>query len=619
MQQRHVIGSVAAILLSLMVAGAAAPAEEGWVSLFDGRSLGDWEPVGGLGSKAAARDGGIVLESLPGWNAVHWRTDVPRENYEFAYETMRQRGSGDFGTLAFAIGGATHCMLHIGAGDGRTVGLSLLDGRDYRANGTARKLDLRNGRWYSVRLQVTADRVRAWVDGQQVIDQAREGHRFAPKSHISRRIKAFGLCSLQSVAAVRNIRLRRFEPGAVPAARESPPFGEDPDAPDDGDPDAPAAAPKPSGPVALYIEATRALHPLWQSRLYDVALTRAKQLAAEAKYAAAPKVAVALVADAEALAGFWHAARAGAAKLKAGEDIRVKGMLGKVDHVAGDTIHMRVGSATLPARLTELPDADLVGLAQRAPSFKGAPRVLAMALLELHAKEPSFQKAQEALAVAASAGVDVALRKELLASMAAQAAATRAAKPRPRKMTAWGYPFDGRTLRGWQPNSPSWWSVKDGEIAAHVENRDAILVYSRMLYDDFVLDLEAKNLGVGPRFGVLFRKKGKDFISFCLNDQFDGVACKAGDSLWHASLTGVTFKSHLPETLSIDTGRWYRLRIVCKDENFRCYVNGRLVYEGTDTVLRRGHIGLGARRADARFRHIRIRRILPADDAQGGK
>ncbi|NQT53548.1 DUF1080 domain-containing protein, partial [bacterium] len=597
-------------------AAADADSDAGWASLFDGRTLGDWQPVGSLGSKATVQDGSIVLDSLPGWNAAHWRTDVPRENYEFAYETMRKSGSGDFGTLAFAIGGATHCMLHIGAGDGRTIGLSLVDNRDYRSNGTARKLDLCNGRWYSVQLQVTEDRVRAWIDGRQVVDQPREGHRFAPKSHISRRIKAFGLCSLKSVAAVRNIRLRRLKAGQVAEApAPPPPVGESFDTPE-----APSPPSKPAGAGALYIKGAGTLHPLWQSRLYDVALTQAKKLAAQGEYAGDPAAAKAIVADAEALAAFWQAARAGAAKLKAGQAIRVKGMLGKVDRVAGDTIYVKAGSATLAARLAEFSDADLIGLARQAQPLADARGLLALALLELHAKKPAFDKAQEALALASGAGVDVALRNELLAGMAAEAVAKRAAKPKPRKMTAWGHPFDGKSLRGWQPNNPSWWSVKkDGEIAVHVENHDATLLYNRMLYDDFVLDLEAKNLGVGPRFGVIFRKKGDNYISFCLNDQFDAVGCKAGDNLWRASLTGVTLKSSLPETLSIDTGRWYRLRVICEGERFRCWVNERLIYEGTDTVLRRGHIGLGARRADARFRRIRIRRILPAEDEKSGK
>lgn len=187
-----------------------APKADEWQSLFDGKSLGAWEPVERFSSKATVANGAIVLDTLPEWNAVHWRVDVPREDYELAYEAMRVKGTRDFGTLAFAIGGATHCMLHIGTGEGDTVGLSNFDGRDYRSNGTARTFAFRNGTWYRVLLRVTADRVEAWVDGRKMVDVARAGHAFAPASARLRSIKAFGLCSYASGGAVRNIRLRRL-------------------------------------------------------------------------------------------------------------------------------------------------------------------------------------------------------------------------------------------------------------------------------------------------------------------------------------------------------------------------------------------------------------------------
>lgn len=363
-------------------------------------------------------------------------------------------------------------------------------------------------------------------------------------------------------------------------------------------------------PADLYAKAIAQLHPLWQSRLYAVALTRAKKLAAESQYAASPKVAKSIQEDAEALVAFWQAVRAGAAKLKPGAPFRMRGMLCKVVRVSGDVIHARAGSAELSTRLSELREADLVALARDARPLTDARSLLALALLELHTGKPSLDAAQAALARASGAGADVSLHRALLETMAAKQASEAAAKPRPRKMTPWGAPFNGKSLRGWQPNSASWWSVRDGEIAVHVGNKDATLVYTRTLYDDFVLEVEVKNLSIGPRFGVLFRKRVSNYISFCLNDQFDDVGCKAGDNLWRASLKGVTIQSHLPETVSIDTGRWYKLRVVCEGERFRCYVNGKLVIEGTDRVLQRGYVGLCARRADARFRRLRIRRIL---------
>ena len=192
------------------------PPADDWVSLFDGKALGAWQPVERFESTASVEDGKLVLAARPEWNAIHWRVDVPREDYELTYETMRVLGSRDFGTLAFAIGGATHCMLHIGTGEGNLAGLSNVDNKDYRSNGTAVPFAFENGRWYAVTLRVTAEQVEAWVEGRKLVDIPRAGHTFAPASHRLRDIKAFGLCSYNTTAAVRNIRLRRL--GAEAAA-----------------------------------------------------------------------------------------------------------------------------------------------------------------------------------------------------------------------------------------------------------------------------------------------------------------------------------------------------------------------------------------------------------------
>jgi hypothetical protein len=188
-----------------------APKAGDWQSLFDGKTLRGWELVEQFGSKASVREGALILEGTPSWNAISWTDDVPSEEYEIEYEAMRIEGREDFGTLAFPISGATQCMLQIGAWGGQVVGLSAFDRADCRSNTTARRMPFENNRWYRIRLRVSRERVQAWIGPDKLVDVPRAGHEFAPPSDRLRAIKPFGFCSRATIAALRNIRLRRLD------------------------------------------------------------------------------------------------------------------------------------------------------------------------------------------------------------------------------------------------------------------------------------------------------------------------------------------------------------------------------------------------------------------------
>src|SRR4051794_11381418 len=80
---------------------------EGWQSLFDGRTLGAWEPTlfGGEGV-VHVDDGRIVLEQGNDLTGITWKGEVPATvGYELALEAMRVSGGDFFCGLTFPVGG----------------------------------------------------------------------------------------------------------------------------------------------------------------------------------------------------------------------------------------------------------------------------------------------------------------------------------------------------------------------------------------------------------------------------------------------------------------------------------------------------------------------------------
>jgi hypothetical protein len=58
-------------------------------------------------------------------------------------------------------------------------------------------------------VRVTPERIAAWIDGKQMVDQQREGHRIdiRPEMDLS---CPLGICAWETKAALRKLRLREL-------------------------------------------------------------------------------------------------------------------------------------------------------------------------------------------------------------------------------------------------------------------------------------------------------------------------------------------------------------------------------------------------------------------------
>lgn len=208
----RVPSAVRIILLAIFAfTSANVSGLEDWLILFDGQAPGQWSVTAFGGEGEVDFSGGrITLEPGATLTGITWSgPPLPRIDYEVSLEAMRVDGSDFFCGLTFPVGGAD-CSLIVGGWGGSLVGLSSLDGMDASENETTSTMKFTDGRWYSIRVRVTREKISAWIDEEQVVDAdiRRRAIGIRPEVELSR---PFGIASWKTRAALRNIRLRRLE------------------------------------------------------------------------------------------------------------------------------------------------------------------------------------------------------------------------------------------------------------------------------------------------------------------------------------------------------------------------------------------------------------------------
>jgi hypothetical protein len=98
--------------------------------------------------------------------------------------------------------------LIVGGWGGGTVGLSNVDGWDAANNQTASWRDFDNNRWYTIRLMVTDDQIRAWIDEKIVINLALKGRVINLRSGEIKLSVPLGFASYKTTAGLRKLEYR---------------------------------------------------------------------------------------------------------------------------------------------------------------------------------------------------------------------------------------------------------------------------------------------------------------------------------------------------------------------------------------------------------------------------
>ena len=190
--------------------------DKGWIQLFNGKDLDGWKVTdfGGEG-EVFVENGEVVISQGAALSGVHTEKKLPKINYEIQYEAQRTAGSDFFAGLTFPVND-TFCSLILGGWGGGLCGLSSLDGMDASENQTTSYQQFEKGKWYKVRLLVTEEKIRAWLDGKEIVDVDVKDHRISVRFEVERS-QPLGFSTWQTTGRIRNARIRPVK--FVPSAR----------------------------------------------------------------------------------------------------------------------------------------------------------------------------------------------------------------------------------------------------------------------------------------------------------------------------------------------------------------------------------------------------------------
>ena len=199
----------ARLFLSLALLAAPALAQSAaWQSLFDGKTLAGWKQTPFTkGGQPAVENGAIQLVPGEPMTGITRTGDFPKINYELRFEAMRLKGNDFFASVTFPVADSFATLVTGGWG-GDIVGVSSIDGWDASDNETRSYFTFENGRWYKFRLQVTAERIRAWIDDQPVVNVGIAGRAISLRPGEIDRSTPLGFASYRTGGAVRSIEYR---------------------------------------------------------------------------------------------------------------------------------------------------------------------------------------------------------------------------------------------------------------------------------------------------------------------------------------------------------------------------------------------------------------------------
>ena len=195
-------------LYLLVMLAPMATAQAQWTSLFDGKTLGQWKPAAFANApQPRVENGAILLPAGHPLTGVTWSGKFPETGYELRFEAERLLGGDFFASVTFQVG-ASHATWVLGGWGGDIVGISSIDGWDAADNETRTYFNFETSHWYAFRLQVTDDRVMAWIDDQRIVNVEIRGREVSLRRSDMKLTTPLGFLSYNTKGAVRKIEFR---------------------------------------------------------------------------------------------------------------------------------------------------------------------------------------------------------------------------------------------------------------------------------------------------------------------------------------------------------------------------------------------------------------------------
>jgi len=207
--RRLAAAPVAAFLALFLACRSDGPAAEPgpWVPLLVETARAHWVPSDfGGGGEITWSPGAALLGFGSPLTGITWTGELPRDGYEVELTATRVDGTDFFCGLTFPVGEES-CSFILGGWGGALTGLSCIDGADASSNATKTFQHFPSGEPVAVRLVVDPRCVRVWLNGETVVDQAREGVRFSLRPEVLPS-QPFGVASFATKARLEGLRYR---------------------------------------------------------------------------------------------------------------------------------------------------------------------------------------------------------------------------------------------------------------------------------------------------------------------------------------------------------------------------------------------------------------------------
>ena len=184
--------------------------QESAVSLFDGKTLKGWDitPFGTEGD-VYVKNNSIILGTGDGCTGITIKKVFPTINYEVLLEAKRINGTDFFCGMTFPVLDEFATLI-VGGWGGTVVGLSCIDGFDASENETSKLKKFTKNRWYFIRLLVTEEYIKVWIDDFLFVNHMMDDRPLTIRSEVLLS-RPFGITSWQTTAAIRNICLNRLD------------------------------------------------------------------------------------------------------------------------------------------------------------------------------------------------------------------------------------------------------------------------------------------------------------------------------------------------------------------------------------------------------------------------
>ena len=191
--------------------------KEGWVSLFDGKSLEGWKSTefGGEGV-VKVENGQIILAAGDPLTGITWKdtSKLPKDNFEITLQAMKLKGDDFFCGLTFPVRDS-HASFICGGWAGTIVGLSSLDNLDASENETTGYKKFEHNKWYKIRVRVAGGKIECWIDDEQFVDVEIKDRKVSTRIEVDAS-RPLGVCSFQTSSALKDFKLKRLAAEKAP-------------------------------------------------------------------------------------------------------------------------------------------------------------------------------------------------------------------------------------------------------------------------------------------------------------------------------------------------------------------------------------------------------------------